>query len=171
MREFLHLNGAPEIDAQPRVVGCETLKQAKRTRALVGTHEEKVFRPALCALGRGVHSAGGSGSQECLTKVVDEKNAVNIRRICVKRLVQGYDGFLLLILLLIQYRARREGAYIFGAGETFERRNNAPEGHPGQADDQQPRGQESKRYNTKIVQCAIPTETQQNAASLRRRVT
>ena len=37
----------------------------------VRTHEEKVFRPARCALRRGVHSAGGSGSQECLTKVVD----------------------------------------------------------------------------------------------------
>ena len=37
----------------------------------VGTHEEKVFRPALCAKRREVHSAGGSGSQEYLTKVVD----------------------------------------------------------------------------------------------------
>lgn len=98
--------------------------------------------------------------------MVDEKNAVNIRRICVKRLVQGYDGFLLLILHLIQYRARHEGAYDFGAGETLKRRNNAPEEHPGLADDQQPRGQESKRYNTKIVQCAIPTETQQKVLHL-----
>jgi hypothetical protein len=41
MREFLHLNGAPEIDAQPRVVGCETLKQAKRTRAFVGRTKKR----------------------------------------------------------------------------------------------------------------------------------
>jgi hypothetical protein len=47
-----------------------------------------------------------------------KKDAENIRRICVKRLVQGYDGFLLLILLLIQYRARREGLHNSGAGET-----------------------------------------------------
>jgi hypothetical protein len=41
MREFLHLNGASEIDAQPRVVGCETLKQAKRTRALSGRTKKR----------------------------------------------------------------------------------------------------------------------------------
>jgi len=41
MREFLHLDGAPEIGAQPRVVGCETLKQAKRTRALSGRTKKR----------------------------------------------------------------------------------------------------------------------------------
>jgi hypothetical protein len=51
------------------------------------------------------------------------------------------------------------GLQITCAGETLKRRNNAPEVHPGLADDQQPRGQESKRYNIKIVQCAIQTET------------
>jgi hypothetical protein len=41
MREFLHLDGAPEIDAQPRVTGCETLKQAKMTLALWGRAKKR----------------------------------------------------------------------------------------------------------------------------------
>jgi hypothetical protein len=54
---FLHLNGAPEIDAQPRAAGCETQKLARRLTHQQGAREEKVFRPARRANKREVRSA------------------------------------------------------------------------------------------------------------------
>ena len=73
---FLHLNGASEIDAQPRVAGCETQKLARVFAHQQWAREEKVFRPARRASRREVRSAKRSESQLWLTK----KGAENIRR-------------------------------------------------------------------------------------------
>ena len=73
---FLHLNGASEIDAQPRVAGCETQKWARMFAHQQWAREEKVFRPARRASRREVRSAKRSESQLWLTK----KGAENIRR-------------------------------------------------------------------------------------------
>ena len=105
---FLHLNGAPEVAAQPRVAGCEPQKMARIVARPTRAREEKVFRPAWRAKRREVRSAKRSESRLWLTK----KGAENIRRDSVRRLLQGYDGF----LHVLQYRARHEGAYTFKCG-------------------------------------------------------
>ena len=105
---FLHLNGAPEIDAQPRVAGCETQKLARMIAHQQRAREEKVFRPARRTSRCEVRSAKRSESRLWLTK----KGAENIRRDRVRRLLQGYDGF----LHVLQYRARHEGAYTYKHG-------------------------------------------------------
>ena len=155
---FLHLNGASEIDAQPRVAGCETQKLARVFAHQQRAREEKVFRPARRASRREVRSAKRSGSQLWLTK----KGAENIRRDSVRRLLQGYDGF----LHVLQYRARHEGHTFISAGVTLKRRNGVLEMHPGLAGDQQPR-REKKASGT--MKSAIQTETRQLNASRRQR--
>ena len=155
---FLHLNGASEIDAQPRVAGCETQKLARIISRLLGACEEKVFRPAWRANRREVRSAKRSESRLWLTK----KGAENIRRDSVRRLLQGYDGF----LHVLQYRARHEGHTFLSAGVTLRRRNGVLEMHPGLAGDQQPR-REKKASGT--MKSAIQTETRQLNASRRQR--
>ncbi len=155
---FLHLNGASEIDAQPRVAGCETQKLARMFAHQQWAREEKVFRPAWRAKRREVRSAKRSGSRLWLTK----KGAENIRRDSVRRLLQGYDGF----LHVLQYRARHEGHTFLSAGVTLKRRNGVLEMHPGLAGDQQPR-REKKASGT--MKSAIQTETRQLNASRRQR--
>lgn len=157
---FLHLNGASEIDAQPRVTGCETQKLARVFAHQQRAREEKVFRPARRANKREVRSAKRSESQCWMTK---KKGAENIRRdrksgACCR------DTTVSCVCFRIARGAR--GHTLTNAGVTLKRRNGALEMHPGLAGDQQPR-REKKASGT--MKSAIQTETRQLNASRRQR--